>query len=160
MYKIKSKIVLILDLDETLITRDHPRSLLEKGIPKLLDRCDEKGIILAIASRNKPYVVNDVLSQFDFGHVFYKVVADFRPKNYQVKEIIFHLRKNQIIPERLIFVDDYPKNCNLVASLNSSFNFPIYSIIYRINEFNLEFILTNIINEKWKTLEKTAFSTK
>jgi HAD superfamily phosphatase (TIGR01681 family) len=156
--KIKSKIVLILDLDETLITRDPPRALLEKCVPNLLRLCDDKGIILAIASRNKPYVVNDVLSQFDFDHFFYKVVADFRPKNYQVKEIIYHLRKNKVIPEILIFVDDYRKNCILVASLNSSFNFPIYSILYTIDGLNLEFVLTNIINEKWKELENSAVS--
>lgn len=141
--------LLILDFDDTLVTRDVPPTVLEQGVPDLLARLHKNGIFLAIASRNPPHVVEKGLKSLNLRRYFRIVMADYRPKQYQVKHIWYLLTSRSRHPIRtIVFLDDSLENCASVARLKKDpmlEHVSIHSIPYRRRPPHLLARVTNAI---------------
>jgi HAD superfamily phosphatase (TIGR01681 family) len=101
--------LVILDLDGTLI---HPEDQHEDF--SILSKMVDRGYILAIASRNDHYRVMEVLQEFNIIEYFKYVMADFRPKVYQIREIITLSNEEGMKFDEVVFVDDYQPNIERV----------------------------------------------
>ena len=97
--------LVVFDFDDTLV---HSDGLIEDF--SSLSEMVEAGIILAIASRNNTYYVDERLLNLGIQHLFKYVVADFRPKVFQIREMVFESRKEGIEYQSIVFIDDYLPN--------------------------------------------------
>ena len=97
--------LVIFDLDGTLI---HEDGGLEDF--SVLSRLKNENCVLAIASRNDYFHAIEVLSKYDMIDYFEYIMADFRPKVYQVREIMNFARRDGIDFSDVVFIDDYLPN--------------------------------------------------
>ncbi len=95
----------VFDFDNTLVHTDGQTEDLS-----LLLELKEAGFYLAIASRNHAYHVEEQLAKLDIKHLFTFIMADFRPKIFQIREMLFESRKEGIEFQHVIFIDDYLPN--------------------------------------------------
>lgn len=153
----KSKIAVFLDFDETLITNKKELGLIEKSLPSLLEKLNMQGVLLYITSRNPPYVVKRTLNKLELSHLFVDIIADFRKKNYHVKEALFDLKTQNITIDAIIFIDDFQENCRHVDNLKKEIKTPIYSIIYtKQPPYNLKTILSFILENNLIEIRKLS----
>lgn len=152
------QIYLFIDLDDTIISNDEKRILLEPQVIYLFPKLKEKNIKLIISSRNPPYIVEDILEKHGFSEYFVKIIADYRKKKYQIKQVLAndnYLLDDQIL---IIFIDDYLENCKDVHTLKANLNASIIIINYKKSKpYNLEFILTRLLEDNITELEKIQF---
>ncbi len=104
-------LLVIFDLDETLIHSDDQHEDFT-----ILSKMHDKGYILAIASRNDYYKVIEILHRFSIHDYFRYIMADFRPKVYQVREIVKLSHEDSIDFKHVIFIDDYLPNIQRINS--------------------------------------------
>lgn len=150
-------VVLVVDLEETLVTRVTPRGLLEPGVPALLERVRDGGAHLVLCTRNPPWAAEAALGPLGVPDPFEAILADYRARDYQLKHVLLRLRKAGVVPEVVVFVDDAAENCRRVASLREELAFPLYVVCYeRRPPRNLESILGCILDEDWEGLEAAA----
>ncbi|MHA1863241.1 MAG: hypothetical protein ACTSWA_05680 [Candidatus Thorarchaeota archaeon] len=94
--------LVVFDFDDTLVHSDgHTEDF------SILSEIKKGGFHLAIASRNDTYHVEEQLSKLGIHHLFGYVMADFRPKVFQIREIIFESQKVGIEFQHIVFIDDY-----------------------------------------------------
>lgn len=123
-------LLIILDLDETLVTKNTSYKLTEPGIPAFLKHLTSKNALLFISSRNPPHFVHHLLEHFKISQYFLEILADYRSKEFHVKHALQKLKRREITPPAIIFIDDHVENCRRVASLRGYFNIPIYVLVY------------------------------
>jgi len=147
-------LLFITDLDDTLITRKEPRKMLEEKTPLFLEKMLDAGVFLAISSRNTPADVYDILERFQLDSYFQDIQADYRPKEYHVKNILMNLKKKEAFPSVIVFIDDFLENCIRVKSLKIIIDIPLYVIVYKSKvPQNLETISNLIIKSDFTNLE-------
>lgn len=81
-----------------------------------LRNLSEMGVMLAVASKNEPAVVEEALTQDELylpGSIFFPVKASWRPKSESIREI---LQTWNIGPESVVFIDDNPMEIGEVQS--------------------------------------------
>ncbi len=98
--------LLIFDLDETLISNNG----IDQEVKAILCTLASKNVEMAIASRNDQYVALDKLCENGIREYFSFVVADFRPKGFQVRDILNKYVKKNIKFGRIFFIDDAEHN--------------------------------------------------
>lgn len=108
----ENNVLLILDLDGTLIHEDGSHE--DFSILRQLRR---EGVELCLASRNDMYHVLNILDSHGIRDLFTFVVADFRPKGFQVRDILKKYRSEDLVFGKVLFIDDYPQNIENVTSL-------------------------------------------
>jgi len=101
----------IFDLDGTLLSSEGR----EHGAKELLEALHRNGITLAIASRNDFYVAIEKLETVGVKQYFAHIAADFRPKGYQVRDMlrIFAIQNRHF--DEVLFVDDTQSNIESVS---------------------------------------------
>lgn len=104
-----NRALVILDFDETLVQSEGQQEGFE-----ILPNLKEMGVELCIASRNHRYVVEDALKLHSIRHLLTYVMADFRPKVFQIKHILNKYLLREVQFGRVLFVDDYLPNIHLV----------------------------------------------
>ena len=104
-----NRVLVILDFDETLV---HSEGL-QEGF-EALSNLKEMGVEFCIASRNHHYVVEDALESRSVRHLFTYVMADFRPKVFQIRHILDQYRLRKLQFRKILFVDDYLPNVDRV----------------------------------------------
>jgi len=103
--KMSRKRLIVFDFDETLVFEDGAHEDFD-----VLKKLSKAGIEICIASRNDKYSVEQRLASLGIEDLFTYVMADFRPKSYQLKHIIWLYSKREIEFSDIIFVDDYLPN--------------------------------------------------
>lgn len=104
-----NKILIIFDYDETLV---HSDGRLEEF--SSLEQLRDLGTELCIASRNDRYYMENQLSVLSISDIFTFVMADFRPKIYQIKHILWNYQRQGMSFDKIIFVDDHEPNIKRV----------------------------------------------
>ena len=100
------KTLVIFDLDETLIMSNKD----DHDVHEILGKLLEKGVTMAVASRNDEYVALRRLEKENIVGFFDMIVADFRPKTFQVRDIVHSLAEKGAQFDRIMFVDDSESN--------------------------------------------------
>ena len=103
--KMNSQTLVVLDFDGTLVFEDGSHEDFD-----LLRKLMKSGVETAIASRNDKYHLERRLDALGISELFTYVMADFRPKSYQMKHIIWLFQKQNKEFSRGYFVDDYLTN--------------------------------------------------
>ncbi len=104
-----SDILVILDYDDTIIHRDgHTENL------NLLCDFKKNEVEFSLASRNHHYHVVRGLQKLDILDIFTYIMADFRPKSYQVRHILSNYENEGFDFNKVYFVDDYLPNIERV----------------------------------------------
>ena len=103
--KTSSRTLIVFDFDGTLVFEDGTHEDFDV-IRQLL----QNGFEISIASRNDKYHVEQMLGQLEISDLFTFVMADFRPKSYQMKHILWLYSQRGIEFSNVIFVDDYLPN--------------------------------------------------
>lgn len=80
----------------------------------VLARLDQLGAELCIVSRNDRYHLENQLEILSIRKHFRFVMADFRPKSYQVKHLLWLYHKLGCQFSKILFVDDYHLNIQRV----------------------------------------------
>ncbi len=106
-----SDVLIVFDFDGTLVHEDGRTENLS-----LLIDLRKKGSELAISSRNHSYHVLRELRQLNILDIFTFVMADFRPKSYQIRDILYRFKLTRKKFETVYFVDDYSVNIDSVQS--------------------------------------------
>lgn len=154
-----SKLIIILDFDETLFTKTDPRVLLENNIFDKIDLLKSKGCMFFISSRNPFYLVETILTEKQLTQYFYEIVADYRSKYYHAKEIIYNLSKEKQEIDLIIFIDDFQKNCQEVSKIKGEISQKLLVVNYKNNKTHS---LTNIFdileNESFEKLKGISFN--
>jgi len=107
------KILVIFDLDETLLSSEGS----ELGVKELLEKLHQKGVTMAIASRNDFYVAVRKLETAGIKQYFARIAADFRPKGYQVRDLLRLFTSHNQRFDTVLFVDDTPSNIQSVSTM-------------------------------------------
>ena len=94
--------LVVFDFDDTLVHSDG-----RKEDFSILSEIKDRGFRLAIASRNDTYHVEEQLVKLGIQHLFNYVMADFRPKVFQIREIVFKSRREGVEFQHIVFIDDY-----------------------------------------------------
>ncbi len=150
-------LLIVLDLEDTVVTSDPPRELTEDKIPVMLRQLIRRGVLPFLCSRNPPHVVHGLLEGFQLTGYFQGVFADYRPRDYQVRHALWKLKERGIIPPAVLFVDDYPENCRRVAALREHLDIPLYSIVYQgQSPHNLETTFTSLIESDFQFLRSIS----
>jgi predicted phosphatase len=102
--------LVIFDLDGTLV---HSDGRVEDF--SVLDKLADEMNILAIASRNDYYHVIEVLEEQKIIHNFRYIMADFRPKVFQIREIMKLALEDSIEISQIVFIDDFLPNLQRVG---------------------------------------------
>jgi len=99
--------LVIWDLDETILT-----GILEEGDQDIdpaartaMKQLDDRGILQALATQNRPELIPDAIQQFGWSGLFVQVKVDLGPKARKVKGILDTLSVN---PLDAAFVDNDP----------------------------------------------------
>ncbi len=103
--KTNSQTLVVFDFDGTLVFEDGTHEEFDV-IRQLL----QNGFETSIASRNDKYHVEHQLESLGITKLFTYVMADFRPKSYQLRHIIWLYSKQGVEFSNVIFVDDYLPN--------------------------------------------------
>ena len=103
--KINNQTLVVLDFDGTLVFEDGSHEDFD-----ILRNLTKSRVITAIASRNDKYHLVRRLDELGISGLFTYVMADFRPKSYQMKHILWLFSKQKIEFSRIYFVDDYLPN--------------------------------------------------
>lgn len=103
--RMNNRSLVVLDFDGTLVFEDGSHE--DFGIVRELIK---SGVETAIASRNDKYHLERQLVELGISDLFTHVMADFRPKSYQMKDILRLFSKQGIEFSRVYFVDDYFPN--------------------------------------------------
>ena len=149
--------LIMLDLDDTLMTRGPPHELIENNISGFLEQIANEGALLFISSRNSPHTVQTLLDSVQLSNHFQEILADYRPKEYHVKHTLIKLKELGIVPPAILFIDDYAENCRRVASLRACLEIPIYVVIYsRQPPNNLKNIFACLNRSDLETLRKIS----
>ena len=97
----------IWDLDETILT-----GILEEGdeeinpvADNLMRQLNERGVLQALATQNRPDLVPVAIEKFGWAHFFIRIEADLGPKAKKVRRILDTL---DIAPLDAAFVDEEP----------------------------------------------------
>ena len=99
------KTLVVFDFDGTLVFEDGSHEDFT-----LLEKLRHSNIDLAIASRNDAYHLDRSLKMLHLEKLFTYVMADFRPKSYQVRHILMIYSKQGIEFSTVFFIDDYLPN--------------------------------------------------
>jgi len=106
-----NNVLVVFDFDGTLVFDDgsHEDFDVVRELLKL-------GVETAIASRNDKYHVQRQLTVLGISELFRYVMADFRPKSYQMKHILWLFSRRNVEFSRVYFVDDYTPNIDRMKS--------------------------------------------
>ncbi len=113
--KLTCEILIVLDFDDTLLHKDG-----RQEDYAILEKLQQLGAELCIASRNDRYHLENQLTQLNIQDYFRYVMADFRPKSYQVKHILWLYKQEDCEFGKVLFVDDYLPNIDRVRQDNPS----------------------------------------
>jgi len=102
-------ILVVFDFDGTLVHEDGRTENLS-----LLKDLKRKGVELAIASRNHLHHVLRELNRLQIRDQFTFIMADFRPKSFQIREILYRYQQSNRSFKDVYFVDDYQVNIDKV----------------------------------------------
>ncbi len=154
-------VLFILDFDDTLVTRTSPRTFIEHDAPNLLETLIHHDVHLCIASRNPPYIVIQALKDLKVLNFFTKIIADYRPKKYQVMHAWYELRsKKRTHVKTIVFLDDHADNCLNVKEVSKKLaakGVQLFSIVHDPEKSaTLEIITNAIIKNDFKTLESMS----
>ena len=94
--------LVIFDFDDTLVHSDGSTEDFS-----ILSEIKKGGFDLAIASRNHTYHVMEQLMKLEIQHFFKYIMADFRPKVFQIREMIFESQKEGMEFQHIVFIDDH-----------------------------------------------------
>ena len=110
-----SDTLVIFDFDGTLVHDDGSTEDFS-----LLTNLKSKGYDLAISLRNHFFHVQRELMKYKILDIFTYVMADFRPKSYQIRDIIYRFKLASTNFKTVYFVDDYSVDCrgNKFCNLN------------------------------------------
>ncbi len=100
--KMSKDILVVLDFDGTMVFGDGTHEDFD-----LLRKFHESRITLAIASRNDMYRLDRLLATLGIDDLFTFVMADFRPKTYQLRHILMLFEEQGIRFSKVFFVDDH-----------------------------------------------------
>ncbi|MFX0049681.1 MAG: HAD hydrolase family protein [Candidatus Hermodarchaeota archaeon] len=100
-----SDYLIIFDFDDTLIHSDG--SIENLGILKELKTL---GVELCLATRNDLYYIEAKLEEYELTGLFTYIKADYRPKYYQIKHILYLYKKWNKFFNQIYFIDDYQPN--------------------------------------------------
>ena len=107
--KLICDVLIVLDFDDTLLHKDgHQEDF------TILAKLQELGVELCIASRNDRYHLEGQLSQLKIQDYFRYVMADFRPKSYQIKHLLWLYKQLDCQFGKVLFVDDFLPNITRV----------------------------------------------
>jgi HAD superfamily phosphatase (TIGR01681 family) len=107
--KLTCKILIVLDFDDTLLHKDGRSEDFT-----ILENLQQIGSELCIASRNDRYHLEKQLARLNVRDYFRYVMADFRPKSYQIRHILMLYKKENCEFQKIFFVDDYSPNIERV----------------------------------------------
>lgn len=123
------KNLVILDFDNTLIHETDTNKNIET-----VRKIKNEGMELCLATRNDLFSIEDELYEYGLNNLFTLIMADFRPKNYQIRHILWIYEKKGKKFDNILFIDDYEPNIELVRR-----NVPdVKSLIYGKDIRNLE----------------------
>lgn len=106
-----------------------------------------------ISSRNPPFIVHDNLKKYNLSKFFKKIIVDYRPKSYHIKQILWELKIERIEPLYVVFVDDFLENCIIVSKLSENLCVKTFSIRYKKRyPNNLENIIDLMIENDFYSL--------
>ena len=80
------------------------------GMRELIEELDRRGVLLSIASWNKPEPVYELLKLFELDSFFRHPMVQFHPdKDRMVRELLAKLEKEgvDVKPEEILYVDDH-----------------------------------------------------
>ncbi len=100
-----NRILLVLDLDETLIHEDGSHENLD-----FIDQLLELGVKISIATRNDHYIAESRIQSLGILEKLDYVMSDFRPKSIQMRHILWNYQIRGVSFNRIIFIDDYGPN--------------------------------------------------
>ena len=103
--KTNRQTLIVFDFDGTLVFEDGTHEEFD-----IIRQLLQNGFETSIASRNDKYHVEHQLESLGIAELFTYVMADFRPKSYQLRHIIWLYSKQGIEFSNVIFVDDYLPN--------------------------------------------------
>jgi len=106
-----SETLIIFDFDGTLVHEDGRTENLS-----LLASLREEGYELAISSRNHSYHVRRELQKLKILDILTLVMADFRPKSFQIRDILYRFKLTGKNFKTVYFIDDYSVNIKRVQS--------------------------------------------
>jgi predicted enzyme involved in methoxymalonyl-ACP biosynthesis len=127
---LKNKFLIIFDYDETLVYSDGKHEDFT-----ILKQLQDLGADLCIASKNDKFYMENQLSAHSISDFFRYVMADFRPKVYQIKHILWNYERQGISFDRMFFIDDYEPNIESARSEFPEINCILFgSDIHSIDE--------------------------
>ncbi len=103
--RLNCKVLIALDFDETLVHADG-----RKEDFTILAKLHQLGVELCIVSRNDRYHLENQLNQLGIRSNFRYIMADFRPKSYQLKHLLWLYEKMGCQFSKVLFVDDHLPN--------------------------------------------------
>lgn len=103
--KTNSQTLIVFDFDGTLVFEDGTLEDFD-----VIRQLIQTGVETSIASRNDKYHVEQKLDQLEISDLFTFVMADFRPKSYQMKHILWLYLQRGTEFSNVVFVDDYLPN--------------------------------------------------
>lgn len=95
--------------ENTLIDRNGVEIRLFPGVKALLNELTAKGIIVSMASWNKPELVFEALREFGFADYFTHPKVEFHPNKHEMmKKLLSDLVADgtTVTPEEILYVDD------------------------------------------------------
>lgn len=107
--KTNSQTLIVFDFDDTLVFGEGKHEDFD-----VIRQLIEMGSEISIASRNDKYNIEHRLDSLGITDLFTYVMADFRPKSYQLKHILWLYSKKGIEFTNVIFVDDHLPNIERV----------------------------------------------
>ncbi|MGD9397925.1 MAG: HAD family hydrolase [Candidatus Thorarchaeota archaeon] len=109
--KTNNQTLIVFDFDGTLVFEDGTHEDFD-----VIRQLIQNGFETSIASRNDKYHVEHELDQLEISDLFTYVMADFRPKSYQLKHILWLFSRKGIEFAIVIFVDDYLPNIERIKA--------------------------------------------
>ncbi len=97
--------------------------LLRQGVRRVLSHLDERDCYCSLASRNDPAVSEELLELFGIADYFVHEQYGWQSKGAAVINIIKAIKAEdgvEIEPRDVIFIDDYPVNCDSVREVGAA----------------------------------------
>jgi predicted phosphatase len=107
--RLHCNILTVLDFDETLARANGGNEDFT-----VLTRLRQLGVELCVASRNDRYHLENQLRHLKIRSCFRYIMADFRPKSYQLKHLLWLYGKMGCQFKKVLFVDDFLPNIRQV----------------------------------------------
>ncbi len=153
-----SKTLVIIDFDDTLITNNAKRDLIESNITSKIQKLRKLECSFYISSRNPTYLVKTILAERKMDVLFTEIIADYRPKKYHILNILMELNKVSKKPELILFIDDYIENCKSVKEIKKEIEASLLVFQFKNNNIhNLKSILTSLEKGNVKKLKDISF---